>query len=131
MAAHDPQLLAFFDMVLEKIAEHPSYGQAVSAAAQGGRPLALNYHTHGPGQGYCASVCALDGETPDFGGLLRLGGELEELAHIRGIGQSEAECGQRMSVFAARLRDRYRLGREPEIYLNGRPWQGPDEDGAR
>lgn len=131
MPTFDPQLLAYFDRVIEKIAEHPTYAEAVSQAAGGGRSLVLNYHTHGPGQDYCVSVCALQGETLDLGGLLRLSGELEELAHIRGIGRSEDECGDRMSVFAALLRERYRLGSDPEIYLNGRPWQGAEEDRAR
>jgi hypothetical protein len=115
-------------MVLDRIAEHASYGPAVRGAAADGRRLALNYHTHGPDQGYCASVCALDGATLDLGGLLRLGGELVELAHIRGVGQSESECGMRMAVFASLLRARYRLSREPEIYLDGQPWQGGSED---
>lgn len=128
MSAFDPALVAFFDLVLERIAQHERYGPAVRRAAQDGRALALNYHTHGPEQGYCASVCALDSPGLDLGGLLRLGGELEELAHIRGVGGSEAECGPRMAVFASLLRARYRLSQDIEIYLDGKPWQPGDED---
>jgi hypothetical protein len=129
MPAFDPALVAFFDRVLDLIGEHASYGPAVSRAAADGRPLALNYHTHGPEHGYCASVCALDGPTLDLGGLMRLGGELAELAHIRGVGKSEGECGMRMAVFASLLRARYRLTRDPEIYLGGQPWH-PGREGT-
>jgi hypothetical protein len=128
MPAFDPALVAFFDMVLDRIAEHGSYGPAVRGAAADGRRLALNYHTHGPDQGYCASVCALDGATIDLGGLLRLGGDLVELAHIRGVGRDVGECGMRMAVFASLLRARYRLAQEPEIYLDGQPWHPGSED---
>lgn len=128
MPAFDPSLVAFFDRVLDLIDEHERYGPAVRRAAEDGRALALNYHTHGPEQPYCASVCALDGETLDLGGVLRVGGELEELAHIRGVGPNERECGVRMAVFASMLRARYRLGSDPEIYLDGRPWSPGAED---
>ena len=130
MPAFDPALVAFFDMVLDRIAEHESYGPAVRRAAADGRSLALNYHTHGPDQGYCASVCALDGATLDLGGLLRLGGELQELAHIRGVGREQRECGMRMAVFASLLRARYRLTRDPEIWLDGQPWHPGSEDAS-
>lgn len=128
MSAFDPALVAFFDRVLDLIEQHESYGPAVLRAAADRRPLALNYHTHGPEQGYCASVCALDGPTLDLGGLLRLGGELAELAHIRGVGKSAEECGMRMAVFASLLRARYRLTQDPEIYMDGQPWHPGRED---
>jgi hypothetical protein len=121
MDAPDPRLYAYFDLVLDRIAEHPAYGEAVRQAAEAGRRLVLNYHTHGPGQGYCASVCARNEEVPDLGPLLQLGGELEELAHIRGIGQEESECRPMMEVFGALLCDRYRLEQRPAIWLDGRP----------
>jgi len=124
MSAPDPRLFAYFDLVLQKIDEHPVYAQAVRQAAEGGRQLVLNYHTHGPGQGYCASVCARNEEVPDLGGVLQLGGELEELAHIRGIGREEAECRPMMEVFGALLRERYRLDHPPTIWLDGRPLEG-------
>lgn len=129
MSAFDPALVAFFDLVLERIGEHASYGPAVRRAAAAGRTLALNYHTHGPEQGYCVSVCELAAPSIDLGGVLRVGGELAELAHIRGVGKSEAECGPRMAVFASLLRARYRLGQDPEIYLDGQPWQ-PGREGT-
>jgi hypothetical protein len=128
MPPFDPALVAFFDLVLERIDQHERYGPAVRRACEDGRTLALNYHTHGPEQGYCASVCALDAAALDLGGVLRLGGDLQELAHVRGVGRSEAECGPRMAVFASLLRARYRLTRDPEIYLDGQPWQAGRED---
>jgi hypothetical protein len=121
MSSHDPRLLAYFDLVLEKIAQHPSYAAAVRGAAADGRRLVLNYHTHGPGQGYCASVCARNEGLPDLGGVLRLGDELEELAHIRGVGREEAECRPMMEAFGALLRQRFRLDHAPAIWLDGRP----------
>jgi hypothetical protein len=124
MSAPDPRLFAYFDLVLEKIAEHPAYASAVRQAAEGGRKLVLNYHTHGPGQGYCASVCARNEEVPDLGGVLQLGGELEELAHIRGIGREEDECLPMMEVFGALLQERYGLDHTPAIWLDGRPLEG-------
>jgi hypothetical protein len=131
MAAFDPSLVAFFDLVIDRIDAHERYGPALRSAAAGGRVLALNYHTHGPDQGYCASVCALDGETLRLGGVLAVGADMEELAHIRGVGRSQAECGVRMAVFASLLRARYRLGRDPEIYLDGEPWTpGPQDPTA-
>lgn len=128
MPAFDPALVAFFDMVLDRIAGHDRYGPAVGEAAAAGRPLALNYHTHGPDQGYCASVCALQAPSADLGGVLRMDSELTELAHIRGVGREAAECGMRMAVFASLLRARYRLAEPPEIYLDGQPWHPGSED---
>jgi hypothetical protein len=128
MATFDPGMVAFFDAVLERIEAHGSYGPALRRAAETQAPLALNYHTHGPDQGYCVSVCALAGETLDLGGLMRLGADLTELAHIRGVGRGADECGMRMAVFASLLRARYRLRRDPEIYLDGRPWESGPQD---
>lgn len=128
MPTLDPRLVAFFDAVIDRIEEHDSYGPALRGAVAQGRALALNYHTHGTDQPYCASVCALEGQTVDLGGLLRLGADLSELAHIRGVGPSADECGLRMAIFASLLRARYRLQRDPEIYLDGRPWQPGPED---
>jgi hypothetical protein len=124
MSAPDPRLSAYFELVLEKIDQHPSYSAAVRGAAQQGRRLVLNYHTHGPGQGWCASVCARNEQVPDLGGVLRLGGELDELAHIRGVGREEAECRPLMEAFGALLRARYRLDHAPAIWLDGRPLEG-------
>ena len=124
MDAPDPRLVATFGLVLEKLSEHPTYSGALSKAAGAGRQLVLNYHTHGPGQGYCTSICAPNQEVPDLGGVLQLGGELDELAHIRGIGREEAECRPMMSVLGALLLERYQLDRAPAIWLNGRPLDG-------
>lgn len=113
----DPELLQYFDLVCDKIAAHPTYSAKVESAARAGEQLLLNYHTHGPGQGYCVSVSVRNES------LARLGlpAQPEELAHIRGIGKTREECRPRMEAFAARLADRYRLKTAPSIFLDGAP----------
>ena len=108
---------AFFERVLEKLAQHPRYAVAVQRAAERERPLILNYHTHGPAQGYCVSICTRDEKLAVFG----LEAPLEELAHIRGVAQREEQCDPLMGVFAARLRERFGVREEPLVFLNGRP----------
>ena len=113
----DPRSVAYFDGVLDKIAAHPRYGPALQKAVDEKRPLILNYHTHGPEQGWCVSVCTRDEKLAVFD----LETPLEELAHIRGIAQREDECDPLMSVFSARLSKRYGLAAIPLVFLNGRP----------
>jgi len=114
----DPALLQYFDYVCDKIAAHPSYGPKLEDAVRAGRQLLLNYHTHGPEQGYCVSVCIRNE------GLAQLGIEspLEELAHIRGIGKTREDCAPRMEAFAARLAARLKLAKEPLVFLDGAPF---------
>jgi len=119
MDAPDPRLVATFGQVLEKISEHPTYADALSRAAGTGRRLVLNYHTHGPGQGYCVSVCARNEQLAGLRDVLEPGDDLQELAHIRGIGREEAECRPLMGVFGALLRERYGLDHTPQIWLDG------------
>jgi hypothetical protein len=114
----DPALLQYFDSVCDKIAAHPSYSAKLDDAARAGEQLCLNYHTHGPGQDYCVSVCLRDESLSPSGAAA----PVRELAHIRGIGKSSAECGPRMEAFAARLAARYRLERPPIVYLDGAPF---------
>ena len=114
----DPELVRFFDLVCDKIAAHPSYAEKVAGAARDGEQLLLNYHSHGPEQPYCASVCVRQRALAERG----LVAPLEELAHIRGIGANAAECGPRMAAFAARLTERYRLARAPLVLLEGEPF---------
>jgi hypothetical protein len=118
--AMDPELLQYFDLVCDRIAQHPSYSSQVEKAARSGAQLILNYHTHGAGQAYCVSVCVRNEQ------LARLGlpAPLEELAHIRGIGASEDDCRPRMEAFAARLVARYGMSRPPVIALHGEPLAG-------
>ncbi len=113
-----------FEGLVQKIAEHPTYGPAVERAVAAQHPLVLNYHTHGPDTGYCISVCAL------VEPVIRLLGEaeLEELAHIRGFGKSEDECRLLTSAFAEAFGARYELAGAPLTYLNGRPFD--EGDGA-
>jgi hypothetical protein len=110
----NPELERFFDLVCDRIAAHETYAEKLEQAVESGTTLILNYHTHGPDQAYCVSVC--------IEGKPLIGQELEELAHIRGIGEQREECGPRMAAFAARLVDRYELKQEPLVYLDGAPF---------
>lgn len=115
----DPALLQFFDVVCEKIAAHPSYGPKVEDAVRSGRQLVLNYHTHGPEQGYCVSVCIRNDALAQLG----IDSPLEELAHIRGIGKTREECAPRMEAFSARLLARHRLAKTPVVFLDGEAFE--------
>lgn len=112
-----PDLADFFDLAIEKIRAHASYGPKMERAASEQRELVLNFHTHGPGQGYCASICALEGALPMIG----LVGELVELVHLRGIAQRVEQCDPMMDVFADRLVASYRLNHRPVTWLDGKP----------
>ena len=116
--ALDAASIPMFETLADKIATHARYGPAVTAALETGYPLALNYHNHGPDTGYCVSVCALK---PD---LLQLAAnaELDELAHISGFAQSEADCAAKNDAFIAALRARFQLTSDPLPYLNGAKW---------
>ena len=111
------ELLSFFDVAIDRIREHASYGPKLERAAKDRRELILNFHTHGPGQGYCASICVLDGAVPMIG----LRGELVELAHLRGIARERDECDPFMDAFAQRLVERYALSHRPATWLDGQP----------
>ena len=111
------ELLAFFDVAIEKIREHASYGPKMEQAAKDQRELVLNFHTHGPGQGYCASICALDGALPMIG----LEGELTELVHLRAIARTLDDCDPFMDAFAERLVASYGLNQRPVTWIDGKP----------
>ena len=116
----DPELLRYFDLVCDRIAAHPSYSVKLEKAAGAGEQLILNYHSHGPEQAYCVSVCVRSETLVEHG----LPTPLEELAHIRGIGTRAEDCGPRMAAFAARLVARYELERTPLVFLDGLPFAG-------
>ena len=111
------ELLQFFDLVCDKIDAHSTYSVKLREAASSGQQLLLNYHTHGPGQAYCVSVCVASKTSAEVGPP-----DLqEELAHIRGIGATAEDCEPRMAAFAARLVARYGLERMPVVFLDGNP----------
>ncbi len=112
-----PELLTFFDFAIDKIREHTSYGPKLERAAAEQRELVLNFHTHGPGQGYCASICLVEGGVP----LIGLPGELVELAHLRGIARELSDCDPFMNAFADRLVERYKLTQRPITWIDGQP----------
>ena len=114
------ELHKYFDLVCDRIASHPSYAGKVEGAVKGGRQIVLNYHSHGPEQDFCVSVCAGSRMMAELG----LPMPLEELAHIRGVGARAEECGPRMAAFAERLVERYGLDRPPTVYLEGQPFPG-------
>jgi hypothetical protein len=111
------QLLSFFDVAIDRIREHASYGPQLERAARDQRELVLNYHTHGPAHGYCASICTVDGAVP----LIGLPGELTELVHLRGIAKELAACEPMMDAFAERLVERYGLLHRPVTWVDGKP----------
>ena len=111
------ELLAFFDVAIDKIRGHASYAKKLEHAAQDQRELILNFHTHGPGQGYCASICVLEGAVP----LIGLRGELEELVHLRAVARTLEECDPFMDAFAEKLVERYDLKHRPITWIDGKP----------
>ena len=110
-------LLSFFDIAIEKIRAHASYGPKLERAAKDQRELILNFHTHGPGQGYCTSICVLEGAVP----LIGLSGELTELVHLRAIARTLEECDPFMDAFAEKLVERYDLNQRPITWIDGKP----------
>lgn len=110
-----PERVRMLDLVLERIAAHPSYSRNLEEAVARGEELVLDYHTHGPGHGYCVSIAAL---APKLAGLEL--GQSRELAHVRGVGREAEECRPLMGVFASMVRRRYGLASEPAIALDGR-----------
>ncbi len=115
----DPALVQFFDLVCDRIATHESYSVRIVKAVAAGEALILNYHTHGPDQTYCVSVCIQSRASAEQQPTL------EELAHIRGIGETLEDCGPRMTAFAASLVERYALERAPVVFLDGVPFASP------
>ena len=113
----DPKLSAYFDEVCDRIAAHPAYSAKIEDAARRGEALLLNYHTHGPGEDYCVSVCIRPKSLAEIG----VPAHEQELAHIRGIGRSGDECEPLMGAFAERLSARYDLKQLPAIFLDGLP----------
>ena len=107
-----------FEELIQKIEAHASYGPAMKEAVARQAPLVLNYHTHGPGTGYCVSICTRDSSVlPVMGQAV----PLDELVHVKGIGQSEDQCEPLMSALGQELEAHYVLGGLPVIYLDGVP----------
>jgi hypothetical protein len=113
-----PELVRYFDVMIEKIEAHPNYSVNLRNAARSGASFILNYHTHGSGHGYCVSICT----RVESMAALGLDVPLEELCHIRGIAEAEEDCELLMSVLGKRLREHYELANEPRIFLNGKPF---------
>ena len=111
-----------FEKLIELIEGHASYGPAMRQAALGQEQIILDYHTHGRGTGYCVSI-AKRKRTP-----LRILGQAEplvELVHIKGVGETEAQCDLLMGALGGELVQHYQLQGPPLIYLNGTPHPAP------
>ena len=117
----DEALTQYFAAAIDRIGQHPTYSVNMQQASEAQQQLILNYHTHGPGHGYCASICVQESVVPG----LDLGGELRELVHFRGIGREEAECDVLMDAFAECLVQHYELEHRPVTWLNGAPRGNP------
>lgn len=111
------QLRRFMDDLIQKIEAHDKYGPAVQAAARTNKPIILDYHTHGPGQDYCLSIKTKKGGLP----VLGQPPQLEELAHIRGLGKTIDEGVPIMGILGEQMRSHYGMQNLPLIYVNGKP----------
>ncbi|MDP6115661.1 MAG: hypothetical protein QF437_07755 [Planctomycetota bacterium] len=118
MESNQETLRDYITQVLHLIERHESYGPGVRQAADAGEDILLDYHTHGPGHGYCVSI-----QTEKSNPLPILNQEpvTDELAHIRGIGQTEDQCFPLMSMLGHAMLEHYRLAKMPGILLNGQP----------
>jgi hypothetical protein len=107
-----------FERLMQLIEGHANYGPALREAAGRKARLVLNYHTHGPEQDYCVSICEQARNVlPVLGQLL----PLSELAHIKGVGKTEDQCEVLMTELGDELQRHYELDQRPAIYLNGSP----------
>lgn len=110
-----------FDRILELIDRHPRYGPNMAEAVRERTPLVLDYHSHHPSEGFCCSIRA---RKPNPLQILGQPEDLQELAHIKGVGGTAADCVPLMTRFGEALQARYGLEARPRIYLNGRPVEG-------
>ena len=111
------QLRKFMDELIQKIEAHDKYGPALRAAAQTQKPIIRDYHTHGPGQDYCLSIKTQKGGLP----VLGQAPQMEELAHIKGLGKTLDEWIPIMGVLGEQMRAFYKLNALPHIFVNGKP----------
>jgi len=112
-----PQVLDWMERILDKLAEHPTYGPAVKTSHARGDQWILNYHSHGAGQPFCVSLCWRAEKLAIFG----LPAPLEELAHIRSFGQTAEQCVPMSKAFGECLLERYPGAKEPLIFFQGEP----------
>ncbi len=115
-----PQVIDWFERILDKLGEHPTYSKAVRESHARGDRWILNYHSHGAGQPFCVSICFREEKLAVFG----LVAPLEELAHIRGFGQSAEQCVPMSKAFGECLVARYPGAQEPLVFFQGEPLAG-------
>lgn len=117
----EQEITEFFEIVLQRIEQHPRYSVLLRNAVAAQDQLVLNYHNHAPGESYCVAVGVFDASIEALG----IEGEFRELAHIRGIAKELEACGPLMNGFASLLESRLGLRHRPRIYLNGAPFAAP------
>lgn len=113
--AHDHEnLIAWLDRLIQKIEAHTTYGPAMRKAVEDKRLLVLNYHTHGPGHGYCLSIMS----RPHAGlQLLGQAPAMKELVHVRGFARTAEEGEPLLKLLSERLVEYYHLEKLPEILI--------------
>jgi len=120
----EQEIVEFFEVVLQRIEQHPRYSVLLRNAVAAQEQLILNYHNHAPNEPYCVAVGVFDASIEALG----IEGEFRELAHIRGIARDEEACGPLMDGFATVLVNRLGLRKRPRTYLNGAPFEAQGSD---
>jgi len=111
------QVFEWFERILDKLEQHPTYGPAMKTSRTRDERWVLNYHSHGEGQPFCISICTREEKLAIFG----LPAPLEELAHIRGVGQHADDCVPLATIFGKLLLERYPGAKEPLVFFQGEP----------
>jgi len=102
--------------ILDQIKIHPQYNTSIKEAVSSDLDISLNYHTHPNEDSYCVSILS---EKIDLLTLTENKQSFVELAHIRGIGNSEEDCIPLMSYLGKKLKEVYILKKLPDVYMNG------------
>ncbi len=111
----------FFDMLVQRIGEHPRYGPALRGASEANRLLALDYHRHEGQTAWCVSVRTVAEQDPT--GFLPADPE-DELAHVSGFGQEAEHCEVLLAHLAARLMADFGFEKVPLPFFSGQPFAG-------
>ena len=110
------QQIKTIESIFEKISSHPEYNKSILDAVNSDLDISLNYHNHPGEPGYCTSILS---EKIDLLTLTEDRKSLIELAHIKNIGNNKEDCIPLMSYFGKTLKEKYKLKKLPDIYLNG------------
>jgi hypothetical protein len=108
--------VSIINSILDKVKTHPQYNRSIQEAVSSDLAISLNYHTHPDEQTYCVSILS---EKIDLLTLTQDKQSFIELAHIRSVGESEADCVPLMSYLGKKIKEVYILKKLPDVYLNG------------